>query len=178
MLVKVEERYRDWSPPVSVAHAVTQMIEGVPERFTAGMDSIILTNASGLNHSDRRSKVTAAGHKVRIAESGGLYHQAWKGKPAWIELFIDNIFAGIPQRALRFSFLRDMVLGSVLFHEIGHHVHRTCAPEFREKEDVAEDWSVRLLGPYMRRRYWYLLPFRPIVRLVRGMMPSRWSGPA
>jgi hypothetical protein len=51
-----------------------------------------------------------------------------------------------------------MVLGEVLFHEIGHHIHYTQAPEFREREDVAEDWKKRLSKIYFRKRYWYFLP--------------------
>jgi hypothetical protein len=53
-----------------------------------------------------------------------------------------------------------MVLGEVLFHEIGHHIHYTQAPEFREREDVAEDWKKRLSKIYFRKRYWYFVTHR------------------
>jgi hypothetical protein len=44
--------------------------------------------------------------------------------------------------------------GQVLFHEIGHHVHTTVKREFREKEDVADDWATKLLGHYLQSHYW------------------------
>ncbi len=48
--------------------------------------------------------------------------------------------------------------GQILYHELGHHVHAVI-PEYREKEDVADDWSVRFSAAYLRRAYWYLFPF-------------------
>src|SRR5262249_23134580 len=70
---------------------------------------------------------------------------------------------------------QDFAFGSPLFHEIGHHVHRTQAPEFRDREDVADRWRDRLLIPYFRRRYWYLVPLvRPIWRVTR-VVRAVWS---
>jgi hypothetical protein len=40
----------------------------------------------------------------------------------------------------------------VLFHEIGHHIHFTVRPEYREREDVADVWKVRLERNYWRQR--------------------------
>jgi len=51
-----------------------------------------------------------------------------------------------------------MAFGEVLFHEIGHHMHRTRAPEFKEREDVADSWEKRLSRVFFRKRYWYLMP--------------------
>ena len=51
-----------------------------------------------------------------------------------------------------------MQFSEVLFHEIGHHIHKTQAPEFKEREDVAESWEKRLCKIYFRKRYWYLTP--------------------
>jgi len=166
--VDIRESYRDWTPPVNVVKPVRRLLESVPEKFTAGLGAIVLTNASGLNHSERKRKTRSRGRKVRIAEASGLYHQAWQGRPAWIELFIDNVFRAAPRLALVLMPIREMLLGTVLFHELGHHIHQTQAPEFREKEEVAERWQQRLLLPYLQERYWYLLrPLLPPLRLVR-----------
>jgi len=59
---------------------------------------------------------------------------------------------------LKAPYFADNALGEVLFHEIGHHIHTTQAPEFKECEDVAEKWRKRLTRIYFRKRYWYLLP--------------------
>lgn len=87
-----------------------------------------------------------------------MYNQASKDAPAWIEIFVDNCTRSLPRSSLRVPVFADMVLGEVLFHEIGHHIHYTQAPEFREREDVAEDWKKRLSKIYFRKRYWYFLP--------------------
>jgi hypothetical protein len=31
-------------------------------------------------------------------------------------------------------------------------------PEFREKEDVADDWGKKFGARFVRRQYWYLIP--------------------
>jgi len=168
--IAVQESYRNWVPPVKVSRAVTRLLQSVPEKFVAGLGSVVLTNASGLNHSDRRNKTQSAGRKVRIADAGGLYHHAWRGQPAWIELFIDNIFDGYPKAMLSLPPVRDLLLGAVLFHELGHHTHKTHAPEFREKEQVADRWQKRFLDSYMRRRYWYIVrPLGVSTRLCRKL---------
>ena len=49
----------------------------------------------------------------------------------------------MPPRSLRWiDLLCDVVLGGVIYHKLGHHVH-TIRPEYREKEDVADNWAAR-----------------------------------
>jgi hypothetical protein len=50
---------------------------------------------------------------------------------------------GFP-RYLDVQFVRDFVLGTVLFHEIGHHLHYTVGSAQRGGESSAHDWEVRL----------------------------------
>jgi hypothetical protein len=63
------------------------------------------------------------------------------------------------------------MLGEIIFHEIGHHIHATTQPEYREREDVADEWQRRLLRAYLRRHYGYLRPLGALssflVRFVR-----------
>jgi hypothetical protein len=54
--------------------------------------------------------------------------------------------------------MREVTFGAVLFHEVGHHIHRTIRPEHKEKEDVADLWAKRLIGNFIRKKYWYALP--------------------
>jgi hypothetical protein len=106
---------------------------------------------------------------VRIGNTAGLYHGKWQGKPAWIEIFVDKTMYdnGRYRWVLRVPFIRDIFLSNVLFHEIGHHIHATAQPEYREKEDVADQWKVKLQKCYMRSRYPMLLA---IVRLMRPLI--------
>ncbi len=170
-MVEIVESYRDWSPPIDVSGVVSRLLTGSAARYQIGLATVVLTNASGLSHDRRRQKTWSRGRKVPIAKSRGLYHQEWHGDPAWVEVFVDNTLKGIPLWLLRLPILQDAVVADVLFHEIGHHLHATQAPEHREREDVAERWERRLWRQYARRQYWYLLPlFYPIhlgVRLWR-----------
>jgi hypothetical protein len=60
-------------------------------------------------------------------------------------------------------FIRGACFGLVLFHEIGHHIDETMKPEFREKEDVADDWGRKLMRNYFRERYRFPKPLWKII---------------
>jgi hypothetical protein len=71
---------------------------------------------------------------------------------------------------LRRSIVQDLLIGRTLYHEVGHHIHRTRHPEYKDREAVANEWRDRLMGCHMRRRYWYLrIPMfflRPVMPLM------------
>jgi hypothetical protein len=92
----------------------------------------------------------------------------------YIELRVDKIVAsfGAPSR---FPFLRDVVFGHVLFHELGHHIHRTIRPEHTEKEDVADKWAGKLNAHFIRTKYWYAMPvIVPVMKVYKFMRRRRW----
>ena len=121
------------------------MVDTVPPKYLVGLSEVVLTNASGLSRSRRRSTTKSRKNKVRTRTALGMYHPGWKGERPWIELFVDNILDRLGEGVLlRSSFFRESELGDVLFHEIGHHIHYEVCPEYREKEDVADVWKVRL----------------------------------
>ena len=91
----------------------------------------------------------------------GLYHAAAAGQPASIELFVDRIFDGVPMAIQRIPVLRDLLLGPILYHEVGHHIersHRRTNPEL-----TADMWSRKLMATHMRKKHWYALP---VIRLL------------
>ena len=162
--VEIVEAYRSYSPPQWVRRTVDRILSRLPPKYLTGLKTIVLTDAAGLNHERRRAKTSARKKKFKIAECRGLYHRKWKGEPAWIELFVDNI---VPYCIAWLRFTHDLEIGEVLAHEIGHHIHATKAPEHKEPEGVADKWSARLMGSYFRRRYWYLLPIHVIIRACK-----------
>ena len=175
-MVEIVESYRDWSPPIDVTRVVSRLLTGTEERYKVGLATVVLANTAGLSHGRRRQKTWSRGRKRLVVKCRGLYHQAWRGDPAWVELFVDNTLKGVPPWLLRLPLLQDAIVGDVLFHELGHHLHATQAPEYREPEDVAERWERRLSRQYTRRRYWYLIPLLyPVhlgVRLWRKVRES------
>jgi hypothetical protein len=96
----------------------------------------------------------------------GYYQAAWGGQPAYVELYVDKICSRLPRPFNRISLFQDLVVGQVLFHEAGHHIHYSIRPEFREKEDVADKWASKLLRSAIEQRYWYAFSLLPLARTV------------
>jgi hypothetical protein len=168
---KVITSFLDYAPPFDVVPIVERMLASVPAKYLVGLSEVVLTNSSGLSRKMRRSVTKARKKNVRIVEARGLYRQAWQGKPAWIQIFVDNTLARWRASGwLRFAYTAESEIGDVLFHEIGHHIHFTTRPEFREKEDVADVWMVRLRKHYFRVRHPFLraitFPIRPLARFL------------
>lgn len=143
----------DYRPPFDVASVVERMVDSVPPKFLVGLSEIVLTDRGGLPRKRRRSVTYSRKKKVRILQARGMYHPAWKGKRAWIEIFVDATLRPLGEGILsNIPLVRNWELEDVLFHEIGHHIHYTVRPEYREKEDVADVWKVRLGRNYRRHR--------------------------
>ncbi len=156
-----------FTPPADVAADVRLLLRHVPPRFLAGLHSVRIAVTSDFNRRQRRQKTKRRGRIFAIRSAAGLYHAAGNGRPASIELFVDNAFSGASAWSLRVPVLRRTLLSAILYHELGHHIHATVAPEHSEREDVADRWSVRLSRRFLFRRYWYLLPLiYPVVQLA------------
>jgi hypothetical protein len=168
--ILITESYQHFRPAIDAMSTVDRLLTGIPQKYLVGLKTVVLTDSTGLNHQSRRKKTWSRKRKVRIQECAGLYHQAWQGEPAWIELFVDNAISRCPGYLLKVPFVRDLQVASVLYHEIGHHIHKTQAPRYREREDVADDWSFRLATHYIRHRYWYFWPLLYVSsKLFRGV---------
>jgi hypothetical protein len=162
--IEVREEYGGWTPPIDFRYVVNRLLRHVPEQYLGGISTVILTDSRTLNRARRRRKRRVKGKRFRLSEGLGIYHGAWQGQPAWIELFADRIVANEDKRTLRFPLFRDTAVGEVLFHEIGHHIHATKCPQHQEPEDVADQWRRKLHARFMRRQYWYLVPVTWILR--------------
>lgn len=167
--IKVREFYNDYLPPRYVLRLVVRLLSSVPAKYTNALDCVVLTNQSGAPRRKRLGKVTW--RKRRLSQDGvlGLYHRAFSGKPAWIELYVDNISKAVLYRPW-VPLGCTACFGKVLFHEIGHHVHATVRPEFAEKEDVADDWGKKLLGNYFLKRYWFIP--KPALKIVGWVLKA------
>jgi hypothetical protein len=157
--VLVVEQYRDWQAPVALRASIESLLALAPDNYLHGLATVVLSNTEGLPHARRRGMTRARNRKVSVTATDGLYHHAEKNQPAWIELFVDNIIRRLPLWAWRFGPFRDIELGSVLFHELGHHIHNTQMREFREPEMVAEDWARKLTLQCFQRKYPVLREF-------------------
>jgi hypothetical protein len=84
-------------------------------------------------------------------------------------LLLDNIEKSMGRSWWRIGIARDFTLSEIFFHELGHHIHRVHKPEYEGKENVAEKWSRKLSGKFMRDRYWYLFPVALPISLLIGI---------
>jgi hypothetical protein len=174
-LPKVVASFSGYVPPFDVIPIVERMLASVPPKYLIGLKEVVLTNSSGLPRRRRRAVTKSRKRKVKIVEARGLYHPAWNGNQAWIEIFVDNTLKRWENGWwLKLSFLREGLIGEVLFHEIGHHIHFTTHPEYREKEDVADTWKVRLERTYLRERHPVMqaigYPLRPLTTILRRVL--------
>jgi hypothetical protein len=156
---EIVENYRDFEPPANFRKLLEDLLDGAPSKYLVGLKTIVLTNQSALTRNQRRQKTWSRNRKIRLAEARGCYYRATRSSPATVWLYVDNILRSEKPWFRRLPLLRYYELGTVLYHEIGHHIHAVHRPVFEGKENVAEDWSKRLFGRFMRTRYWYLRPF-------------------
>ena len=165
---RIVTHFVGYQPPFDIGFSISRMIDSVPLEYLNGLDEIVLTNTDCLSRSRRRSVTKSRKRKVRIATARGLNHAASQGKAAWVEIFVDNSLSSWNRIWwLRLPVVRDIQLTTVLFHEIGHHIHATRRPEHREREDVAEEWMDKLSGRYFRKQYRWLIPLFYCLRLFR-----------
>jgi hypothetical protein len=165
--VRIHETYVDYDPPVNVSAIVHKLLSTVPEKYVRGLDCVVLTNQLALSRENRVGKVWSRGRKVHKSSARGIYHYGKGSRLAYIELRVDRIVADLTSLTLRVPFAREVCFGSVLFHEAGHHIHRTVRPEYKEKEDVAERWAAKLGFNFIRKAYWYLMPLLRIYWFMR-----------
>jgi len=168
--ITLREFYKNFVPPRYVRGLVARLLESVPAKYSNGLDCVVLTNLSGAPRRHRLGKVTSRKRRVPQNQALGRYHYARAGSPAWIELYVDRIAAAVslyPWMPLG----RTACFSKVLFHEIGHHVHATVRPEFREKEDVADNWAKKLMANYIFSRYWFVPrpPWKILGRIMKDM---------
>lgn len=156
--VEITKSYIGYTPPLDLTASVQLLIRYVPPKYLAGLECVVLTNASGLSHEGRREKTWSRWKQVRIADALAFYQKTTPTSPARIQMFADNICNSWPTQLLRIPLLRHCVLANTLYHEIGHHIHAAVHPEYAEREAVADRWTRYLTTSFVKKRYWYLLP--------------------
>jgi len=180
---KLVTYFHEYTPPFDVRPLLLRMLRSLPPEYLVGLDSIVLTSTDTFSRKRRRSKTRSRGRTVKVVKTLGLYHRGQEGKNAWIEIFVDRIFDGWERGFwLKLPLARDFLLAPVLFHEIGHHIHTTIRPEFREREDVADRWQVKLETiyytkerPSIRLLSMFARPFRPAIKRILAANSAQYG---
>lgn len=154
--VKIVEDYYNYYPPVRVYRSLELLLRYVPEEHLRGLRQITLTNSEQLQG---RRKITSEKRRIRPADCLGLYSDGH------IRLIMDRILEPYPEIFLLVPLFKTHAIGETLYHEIGHHIHHMQEPGFRDRiEEVADEWSDKLMRTFLRQRYWYLAPIRVLLR--------------
>ena len=164
--VKIVEEYYNYRPPVRVHRSVEVLLRYVPEEHLEGLHTITVTNSEYMREA-LKGKFTQDKRRFRAADCRGMYsnNRIWLMLDQIVKLQAFMIIPGV----------RTILIGEVLYHEIGHHVHKLEQPGFRkDKEAFADEWKENLMRTLVRRRYWYLRLFKPLLlpiysRLQRSM---------
>jgi hypothetical protein len=169
---EIIENYNDFDPPANFRKLLDELLDSVPGKYLVGLKTILLTNEAALSRDQHRRKTWSRNHKVRLADSRGWYQRASNTSQAEIYLNVDNIVRSEPPWTRRIPVLRYEALGTVLFHEIGHHIHAVHKPVFKGREDVAENWSRKLFVRFVRKRYSYLMPLLYLMAFLGWLLRS------
>jgi hypothetical protein len=165
--IPIHENYGAYKPRIKARKIIANLLASVEPGYLRGLGSVVLSSQNQLSRAGRRKKFLSRGSKVPSAHVLGYYSQHWKGQPAFIEIYIDRILALYPAFLLRVPTIGFMLIGKVLFHELGHHLHATSHPEFKQKEDVADAWSKRLMKAAFHKRYRSFVPvLKPIYKTL------------
>lgn len=171
--IPIIEAYNDYRPPSYVTGAVEKLLRTVPQKYLVGLESVVLTNRSSQPRRERRRRFSHGRRNIPLDKVLAFYSPASRRKRPYIEIYVDKVLAR-PKWYSALPLFREIVIGAVLFHELGHHIHYTLRPEHRNEEPVANRWSEDLLGNFIRKRYWYLLPLLVLAaRIAKAIKDGR-----
>ena len=169
MEIRINEAFEDYQPPFNATKVVRKLLATVPSKYLLSLDCIVLTNQGALSRKQRIGKIRSRKKRVPAARVRGLYHGKWLGKPAWIEIRVDKSIESVRKPWIWIPLVQEFCLGQVLYHEIGHHIHSTAVPEFKEKEDVADNWRDKFNRSFYKTNYRLLIWPARIIWKIRGV---------
>jgi hypothetical protein len=160
----ITQRFSNFAPPHWLVPTVECLLSTVPPGHIQNV-GVVLTNAGAIGTGKTRR---VRGRKHARNSCRGFYHHARDGCPAWVEVIVDNAVHDIPPLLRRVSITRELLLGSVLYHEIGHHLDATVGSPARTGEHAADAWSSRLMRQHIRHSHRifraFVLLAKPLIR--------------
>lgn len=182
--VKVVEYRTEEGSRERMVSTTNELLDSIQDEYINGLDVVVLRDVLSLTRAERKQELGSRGSSITRAEINGLYQPAKSGSGAQIELFIDQIFGGLPRWAPSIPVVRRLLLGRVLFHEIGHHVQRTRKLK-GDKERIANRWAGIFLRQYAEKRHpllsrslgWITWILRATVPIVNGLSRMFQKGP-
>lgn len=123
-----------------VEDLINQIIEQIPASDLKGISHIYVNDLPKKDGNNLK-----ANH--------GAYYQKYKNAPAYIEIYLKNLFGHIRNTESMNLMLpiQSVGLAHIIFHEVGHHVQHTKSHVIKKKkrEAFAESYANRLLDEYI-----------------------------
>jgi hypothetical protein len=166
-MVSVKEDFRTYAPPSWVAATLKRLLDSLPPEHLIGLSSVVLTESGMTGRAKTRRR---GGRKHSPNERLGFYRPTWRGELPCIYLIVDNIVAQDP---LPLQVARDLAIGKVLFHEVGHHLNAKVGLISRSEEASAEAWSRKLWRGHAQRRYRFLKLLSPFFKILLVIILAR-----
>ena len=115
------------------------------------MKKIPLSDLKGISHIYVIDLPKKNGSKPKTTT--GAYFQKFKGKPAYIEIYLKNLFKHInnPESMNLMLPIQSQGLAHTIFHEVGHHVKHTKSHGIKKSknESFAESYAMKLFKAYI-----------------------------
>ena len=124
------------TPPSGLITQVRRALAWISPPDLAGIERIRL-----LDRIEKPSAASPSWQRWAYAEGVGvlgLYVREDKGRPAYINLYVGDIYRGIPS-ALRLTTAPTLLIGHTLAHEVGHHLIASRGYVFQPGEKYSHD---------------------------------------
>lgn len=158
--------------PAPILKSARLLLHALSPDHLSGLGQIVLRRSDELSRRERSKPTKRRKGRGRIKDARGLYYERTPQRLAYAVIFVDRVLSSWPAFFFRIGLLRDHAVARTLYHEIGHHLHRTRNPWKVDAETAAEEWRRVLFRQYGQKRYWYALPalyvIRGVLRLLRG----------
>jgi hypothetical protein len=167
--VDVLEAYHSFRPRIDFRQTVLELLQGICPDYLVGLKRVVLRDSGGFSRAEKKKRQRRPSQDLL-----GTYYHATHATPPRIDLFVDAIATRWPGIVLKIPLLRQILIGNVLFHEVGHHIHARIKPEFKDPESAAEAWARRLSREFAHKRHPYLtLALKPLGKAMRRSRLSR-----
>lgn len=173
----MRDQYQDYQPPFNARRLIRRLLTTVPPNYLDGLSHVVMTNNPELIL--RRAVISRPRHRPHDRKDAALGLYRWSpGSLPYIEIRVDEICMRLKTLGPQAWVRREVAFSSVLFHEVGHHLHnwhQLIPPNLTASEDIADEYSRRLMTNALRLRYWYVSPL-PIlaIELYRSLRKRNW----
>lgn len=128
------------------------LLKYIPVKYLKGIESIYYID---INYYNKYLGKFYKDDNLYNKKTLGLYFPLKENKARLI-ILLDNLIEQYSSRLMEIFFFRTLFISKPLFHEIGHHMHRTIITDNRDKEIVANLYEIELRNIFFHKRYLFL----------------------